>query len=135
MSRNARILRCLVGTLVCVILSACATPWSKSVVALPNGYYLRGNHAGDIWIIKGDSRSATTGPVAAYCVLNSVVAGALGVVPESYRAYTNDLEFKGTAETRYFILDTKTGHLESGLHEATWRMRLVPLSRFGSARL
>jgi hypothetical protein len=125
----------LFACIVTLALSACATPWSKSVVALPNGYYLRARQAGDIWIVKGDAHSAAVGPIAAYSVLNSVVAGALGEVPEVYRTHSNDLEFKGTTTTRYFLLDTASGKLESDLDEAAWQARVAPLSRLGPVRL
>jgi hypothetical protein len=43
------------------------------------------------------------------------------------RHYTNDLPYKGSAATRYFVLDTRTGKLDTGLDEAAWKMRLAAL--------
>jgi hypothetical protein len=108
-------------------LGACAntaTAGSQSVVALPNGYYLQPGKAGQASIVKRGGGRVVPGPIAAYAVSRDIVAGALGEPHPLSRMYTNDWPFKGTPETRYFVLDTSSGRLDSDLDEAAWRRRL-----------
>jgi hypothetical protein len=79
--------------------------------------------------VKRDGTRLLPGTIAAYLVTGPIVTGALGETTATSRLYTNDLEFVGTAETRYFILDTSSGKLESNLDEATWRKRLQDLGQ------
>ncbi len=113
--------------LLTIATVSCATAPVGPVVALPNGYYLRPDKAGQSEIVKRGSDDSLLGPVAAYAVSGNLVAGALGDTSASSREYTNDLPFSGTAGTRYFILDTQSGTLEPNLDPAAWQMRLQQL--------
>src|SRR5215471_20566847 len=115
-------IRTLIPALLTVFLgmSSCATASSAAVIALPNGYYLQPTKAGGLSIVKGRGSAVLPGPITAYSVSRNVVTGALGEPPPLSRHYTNDLPFKGDANTRYFVLDTMSGKLDSGLDEAAW---------------
>jgi hypothetical protein len=108
-------------------LPACASVPSGPVIALPNSYYLQPADKGQqTELVRRDGQRVLQGHVVAYAVSGHVVAGALGDAPHS-RSYTNELPYKGSADTRYFILDTTTGKIESGLDEAAWHSRLKTL--------
>jgi hypothetical protein len=121
--------RALLPALViaCLNVSACASTTTASVIALPNGYYLMPTKSGGLSLDKGHGHSVVPGAVAAYAVVRQVVTGALGEPPPLNRHYTNDLPYKGSADTRYFVLDTRTGKLDTGLDEGAWKMRLTAL--------
>jgi hypothetical protein len=78
-------------------------------------------------IVKRDGQRIVPAPIAAYAVSGTVVSGALGEPAANSRLYTNDLAFSGKPETRYFVLDTTTGKLDTNLDEATWKKRLQEL--------
>ncbi len=108
-------------------MSACASTKAQSLVALPNGYSLQPDKGARSEIVKRDNRSVVPAPIAAYAVSGNVVAGALGEPAPNSRLYTNDLPFKGGPDTRYFVLDTTTGKLDTNLDEAAWKKRLEAL--------
>lgn len=114
-----------------LILVLTANAWaakpSPAVVALPNGYYLQASTGDELSIVKNNGRAVVPGPIAAYAVSRNIVMGALGTPPPLARTYTNDLPFKGDANTRYFILDTLTGKVVTGLDEAAWKVQLTSL--------
>ncbi len=64
------------------------------------------------------------GPIAAYDVEGNLVVGAVGKWPERGFSYPNEAPFADTPEAKYFILDTTSGQLESGLDPKSWRERL-----------
>ena len=111
-------------SLLMITLSAFAATVSGPVVVLPNSYYLQPDQGGQTKLVKHNGSRLLPGTIAAYVVSGQIVIGALGPVPSDSRDITNDLEFTGTKDTRYFILDTATGKLETGLDEATWRTRI-----------
>lgn len=122
----------LIRSLACaslLLFAACAVARAVSgpVVVLPNSYYLQPDKGGQTKLVKHDGSRLLPGTVAAYAVTGQFVTGALGIVPDSSRSFTNDLDFAGTADTRYFILDTAHGRLETDLDEATWHKRLQEL--------
>jgi hypothetical protein len=122
----------LIRSLACVCLlmftvSAAAASVSGPVVVLPNSYYLQPDKGGQTKLVKHDGGRLLPGTIAAYTVTGAFVTGALGAVPDSSRSFTNDLDFAGSADTRYFILDTASGKLETDLDEATWHKRLQEL--------
>jgi hypothetical protein len=125
MFRLITVLRALVVSLA---LSACVHTSGGPVVALPNGYYLHPTANGETEIVKRNGRRVLKGPVAAYAVRGRLVAGALGQPPLLGRAYANDLPFEGTPDTRYFVLDTASGKLDTDLDAAEWRRRLEAVS-------
>jgi hypothetical protein len=126
--RSARLIRSLVLTsLVMVTLGATAATVTGPVVVLPNSYYLQPDGGRQTRLVKRDGSRVLPGTIAAYVVSGQIVAGAIGVVPDSAHHFTNDLEFSGTPDTRYFILDTASGKLESNLDEAAWHKRLQEL--------
>jgi hypothetical protein len=115
------------ASLLLFAMSAFAAAVSGPVVVLPNSYYLQPDKGGQTRLVKHDGSRLLPGTIAAYTVAGQFVTGALGVVPDSSRSFTNDLDFAGTADTRYFILDTSSGKLETDLDEATWHKRLQDL--------
>lgn len=121
--------RALLPALTIALLSvtACVSTTTAAVIALPNGYYLEPTKSGGLALDKGSGHTVIPGPVAAYAVVRQVVTGALGEPPPLDRHYTNDLPYKGSADTRYFVLDTRTGKLDSGLDETAWKMRMTEL--------
>jgi hypothetical protein len=110
-----------------IAASACVSTGARSLVALPNGYSLQPDKNAQSEIVKRDGRRVLPGPIAAYAVSGKVVAGALGAPSASSRLYTNDLPFSGRPDTRYFVLDTTSGKLETNLDEAAWKKRLEQL--------
>jgi hypothetical protein len=129
-SRPVHLLRCLAfASLLTIALNAVAANVTGPVVVLPNSYYLQPDKAGQTKLTKRDGSRVLPGTVAAYVVSGQFVVGAIGAVPASSHEYTNDLEFTGGPDTRYFILDTTSGKLESDLDEAAWHKRLLELSQ------
>jgi hypothetical protein len=129
-ARFAPLLRSL--TCACLLLltvNAVAKTVSGPVVVLPNSYYLQPDQAGQTKLVKHDGNRLVSGTIAAYAVSGQYVIGAEGTVPPPSHEITNDLDFTGKPDTRYFILDTVSGKLESGLDEATWRKRLKDLGQ------
>jgi hypothetical protein len=127
-ARSVTLIRSLAyASLLLFAMSAFAASVSGPVVVLPNSYYLQPDKGGQTRLVKHDGSRLLPGTIAAYTVTGQFVTGALGAVPDSSRSFTNDLDFAGTADTRYFILDTSSGKLETDLDEATWRKRLQDL--------
>ena len=126
-SRLLQFLAC--ASLFMIAVSAYAGSISGPVVVLPNSYYLQPDEAGQTRLVKRDGKRLLPGTIAAYVVSGQFVVGALGATPLPGHQFTNDLEFAGTADTRYFILDTASGKLESGLDEAAWHKRLQELGQ------
>jgi hypothetical protein len=125
-----RLLQSLVcASLLMIAVSAYAASVSGPVVVLPNSYYLQPDEGGQTKLVKRDGKRLLPGTIAAYVVSGELVVGAIGATPPPGHQFTNDLEFTGTPETRYFILDTATGKLESGLDEAAWHKRLQELGQ------
>jgi hypothetical protein len=123
-------------------VSACASTKAETVVVLPNGYTLQPdkspkNPGASVQseIDKGNGHHVVPAPIAAYAVSGTVVAGALGEPPANSRLYTNDLPFSGKPDTRYFVLDTLTGKLDTNLDEAAWKKRLQELGVPGDFRI
>ena len=126
-SRLLQSLAC--ASLFLMALSAHAASVSGPVVVLPNSYYLQPDEGGQTKLVKRDGKRLLPGTIAAYVVSGQFVVGAIGATPLQGHQFTNDLEFAGTAETRYFILDTASGKLESDLDEAAWHKRLQELGQ------
>ena len=127
-ARSVTLIRSLAyASLLLVAMSAFAASVSGPVVVLPNSYYLQPDKGGQTRLVKHDGSRLLPGTIAAYTVTGQFVTGALGAVPDASRSFTNDLDFTGTPDTRYFILDTSSGKLETDLDEAAWRKRLQEL--------
>jgi hypothetical protein len=117
--------------LVSSLLHACVTaPAAQSVVALPNGYYLQRDRDSHIGLIKRGGRQVIRGPIAAYAVSREIVAGCVGLWPKHSFSYPNAAPFPDSPDCRYFILDTASGHVETGMDPQTWRAHL---GQFGAA--
>jgi hypothetical protein len=114
-------------SLALLLAAACAMAASTAVVALPNGYYLQPDSKRQTELIKRGGKKVVPAPIAAYAVAATVVGGALGAPSAESYSYTNDLPFAGKAETRYFVLDTNTGKLDTNLDAAAWEARLKEL--------
>ena len=126
--RSVRLMQAVAFTsLLMITLSAFAATVSGPVVVLPNSYYLQPDKGGQTKLVKHNGSRLLPDTIAAYVVSGEIVIGALGPVPTYSHDITNDLEFTGTKDTRYFILDTATGKLQTDLDEATWRMRMKEL--------
>jgi hypothetical protein len=106
--------------------ASCATTPTGPVVVLPNGYYLKPDKSNQSEIVKRGGGRTLADPIAAYAVSGYIVAGALGEAPSGSRQFS-DLAFSGAADTRYFILDTASGKLESNLDSTEWQKRLKEL--------
>ncbi len=115
------------ATMLAISTVSCVTTPAGPVVALPNGYYLRPDKADQTVLIKRGGEQILPSPIAAYAVSGYIVAGALGDTTVASREYTNDLAFSGGPTTRYFILDTGSGKLESDMDKAAWQNRLKAL--------
>lgn len=115
-----------VFTVVMMSLVSCATAQTGPVVALPNSYYLQPDKHLQTVLVRRNGSRLLKGHVAAYAVSGYIVAGALGEVSPK-RFYTNELPYSGGPNSRYFILDTNTGKLETNLPEDAWRKRLQEL--------
>jgi hypothetical protein len=109
-------------------ISACASTRAQELVALPNGYALQPDKSAESEIVGRNGHAIVPAPIAAYAVSGNVVAGALGMPSPESRLYTDDLAFTGRPETRYFVLDTATGKLETNLDEAAWKSALKQLN-------
>jgi hypothetical protein len=121
-----RLIAALVG--VAIVLTACATTRSGQVIALPNGYYLQPDQSGQTELTKRSGGRVAAQPIAAYSVSGDIVTGAFGQEPqEGSHSYLNDLPYSGAPETRYFVLDTRTGRLDQGLDATAWHQRLQEL--------
>ena len=115
--------------LLLLTFNAFARTVTGPVVVLPNSFYLQPDKDGQTKLVKHDGTRLLLGTIAAYAVSGQYVIGAEGTVPPPSHEITNDLDFAGTADTKYFILDTVSGKLESGLNEAAWRARLKELGQ------
>jgi hypothetical protein len=129
--------RLLQGALLVLALLVTTTAISSApfVVALPNGYYVQRDQASHPDIVKRSGPTVLQGPIAAYAVYRQYVAGCVGTWPPRMFSYPNESPFPGSHDARYFILDTRTGHLESGLSEEVWRDRLAALGIPSSLRI
>jgi hypothetical protein len=110
-----------------IALTGCVVQSAKPVVALPNGYYLQLNAKQQTEIVKRGGKRVLPGPIAAYAVTGELVVGALGEPSAASGAYPNDLPFQGKTDTRYFVLETRSGHLETQLDSGAWQNVLQTL--------
>jgi hypothetical protein len=117
--------------LICTAFAACASTAQKFVIALPNGYYVERDKASNARIVKRTGGVVVPGPIAAYGVDRYIVTGLIGNVPTTGSSYPNDSPIRVTPElektTSYFVLDTTSGKLETGLKTAAWEARLQEL--------
>jgi hypothetical protein len=124
--RPVRLMRSVAfASLFMIALSAFAATVTGPVVVLPNSYYLQPDKAGQTKLVKHDGGRLLPGTIAAYAVSGQFVVGALGAMPA--HQFGNDQEFTGSPDSRYFILDTASGKLESDLDEAAWHKRFQDL--------
>lgn len=126
--RSIRLVGPLVFAILLVVsLSSCATTPTGPVLVLPNSYYLKPDKGAQTELVKRGGSQVLPSPVAAYAVYGNIVAGALGKAPSWTPRFTDDRPFKGGADTRYFILETLSGKLESNLSQDEWHKRLQAL--------
>jgi hypothetical protein len=124
--RPVRLMRAVAfASLLLIAVNAFAASVTGPVVVLPNSYYLQPDKDGQTKLVKHDGSRLLPGNIAAYAVSGQFVVGALGAMPA--HQFGNDQEFTGTADSRYFILDTSSGKLESDLDEAAWHKRFADL--------
>jgi len=109
-----------------IVLVSCATTPARPVVVLPNGYDITPTKDDQSEIIKRSGAVVLPGPIAAYATTGNIVAGALGLGPTAGRLYSDE-PYTGGPDTRYFILDTANGKLESDLDAMQWHERLKAL--------
>jgi hypothetical protein len=107
-------------------LISCATTPDRPVVVLPNGFYLTPNAQEQSQLIKRGGATVLPGPIAAYATSGDIVAGALGEAPTAGRLYS-DQPYTGGPDTKYFILDTDSGKVDSNLDATQWHQRLKEL--------
>lgn len=126
--RSVRLVGSLVFAAVLIVsLSSCATTPTGPVLVLPNSYYLKPDKAAQTALVKRGGTRVFPSNVAAYAVYGNIVAGALGKAPVWASRFTDDRVFNGGPDTRYFILETQSGKLESNLSKDEWRKRLQAL--------
>ena len=125
----------LIVALLAPFVASCASTQQKSVIALPNGYYLQPDAKQQTEIAKRNGARVLPGPIAAYTVSGEIVTGALGAPSAASRSYANDLPFQGSPETRYFVLDTTSGRLDRDLDATGWQQRLKDLGISAAPRL
>jgi hypothetical protein len=98
----------VLGFAVIGSLVGCASAGTPpSVIVLPNGYEIVRNKASQPIIVKGGGRQVA-GPVGAYVVVRDVVMGVSQATPPS----------------GYFLLETASGEVSTGLSEEDWKARL-----------
>jgi hypothetical protein len=131
-SRMVRLVA-IVGSLL--VLSACAVSGAPEVVALPNGYYLQPDRNKETELVKRSGHRVLPGNVAAYAVSGQIVTGALGTASAAGHSYANDSPFHGDADTRYFVLDTRSGRLDQNLTADAWREHLKELGASSSLEI
>ncbi len=114
--------------LAAVLLAACADLRASPplAVALPNGYAIERDHAGQLTLVDRRGK-ALVAPVAAYAVDRQIVSGLTGPAPNVGSAYPNDTPVPASPDPRYFVLDTSSGRLETGLMLDAWKARLGQL--------
>ena len=94
-------------------------------VALPNSYYIERDRSGQLVVVDRREK-VILAPLAGYAVSGSIVTGLVGA-PYDGKSYPNDTPLPPSPEPRYFVLDTSTGRLQSGLAEANWKAQLMAL--------
>ena len=121
--------RLLAATLPLLFMAvgACATSGSGAVVALPDGYYLQRDRASLVEIVNGNGRVVVPGPIAGYAVHRHIVTGCVANESRKSGSYPNDAPLGELADARYFVLDTRTGKITTGLNPADWKNRLKEL--------
>lgn len=117
-----------VCTLVLALgLSGCATTRSDFTVALPNGYYLMRASDEHVQLRSRGGRVTVDGPIAAYGVYRDIVTGAIGEWAPREGGYPNAVPFKGTDDSKYFVLETDSGKVMKDLAPDAWRSQLKEL--------
>jgi hypothetical protein len=125
--RFVRLVRSVLFTALALGTLSAVASVTGPVVVLPNSYYLQPDAQGQTKLVKHDGGRLLPGHVAAYLVFGQVVVGAIGEVPPAAHQFTNDLEFTGAPDTKYFILETTNGKLETDLDAAAWHKRIQEL--------
>jgi hypothetical protein len=113
---------------IAIVLTACVSTRSGQVIALPNGYYLQPDQGGQTELTKRSGQRVVSQPVAAYSVSGDIVTGAYGEESQAGgHSYLNDVPYGGGPQTRYFVLDTRSGQIDQNLDAAAWHHRLQEL--------
>ena len=114
--RGKRIRTACLGVLLAIVsITGCATSRTDFVVALPNGYQIIRGKTSDPMIVKKNGGTVVPGPVARYTVVRDVVVGVV--------------QPAGTdAKPAWFVLNTRTGELGTGLSESGYTERLKALN-------
>lgn len=106
-------------------IGGCATASQQSVVALPEGYYIQRDRSSELDLVKRGGSTVLNGPIAAYAVYRNLVVGCTGTWPPRSSGYPNEAAFPGSPDAKYFILDTKSADLQSGLSAEAWKQALA----------
>lgn len=112
--------------LVCAAAAVQANAAAPFVIALPNGYYIQRDRSSQLRVLNRHGH-AVVGPVAGYTVRGFIVAGLVGPEPENHGAYINESPLPESPESLYFVLDTRTGHLDERLSLQAWKEKLAAL--------
>jgi hypothetical protein len=107
------------------LLGGCATASQPFAVALPDGYYIQRDRSSEPEIVKRGGSKVLDGPIAAYAVHGRTVVGCVGTWPHRSSGYPNEAAFPGSPDAKYFILDTESGELQSGLTIDAWKQALA----------
>jgi hypothetical protein len=109
----------LTAVFAAALTGPAAAARSDFVVVLPNGYLIQRDKSKSPVIVKRSGGTVLKGAVDAYAVYRSVVTGSI----------------KSDDGAKYFVLDTSTGKLETGLAEDAWKARLKELGVTGSPEI
>lgn len=131
--RTVPIARAVVSLLVTSAMAGCVTLSAPSVVALPNGYYLRRGKTSQVQMLNRSNHVVLTGPIAGYAVHHNYVTGCVAQPPPITGSYVNDSPLGKLPGARYFVLDTASGHLSAGLDWTQWSSSLKQLGAHMSA--
>jgi len=121
-ARPARLFASWALTLLAAVSAAQAA--EHPVVALPNGYYVERDRSAQFRIVKGHDR-AVVGPIAGYAVYGVVVTGLVGNEKPPAGAYPNESPLPESSQSDYFVLDTTSGRIETGLSASALKARLA----------
>jgi hypothetical protein len=111
-----------------IVMAVAAPVFAKSSfsVSLPNGFYIERDKSSQLGILNRHGKVAVS-PIAGYSVYGSLVIGLAGKEIDMDGAYQNDRPLPESAESNYFVIDTKSGQIEIGLSASGLKTKLVEL--------
>jgi hypothetical protein len=99
---------------------------SQPSIALPNGHRIQRDKATQLEVTNRKGKRIIA-PITGYAVFGSIVTGLSGVEVKIPGAYPGDRPLPESKEAKYFVLDTKSELLETGLSLDAWKEKLKQL--------